>query len=112
MARVVLISSPWDYSPGPTLAPWLQTPSATPSERWFGVYHKDEVAAGLLAQSYRQLGIPMDHTRVLELDSGMIEVNQARPNPYHILGIRDPRMYDDWRQLFGRPQSFGLSAPR
>ncbi|HZV85634.1 MAG TPA: hypothetical protein VFF48_11670 [Brevundimonas sp.] len=110
VARAVLFSSPWDFSPGPTLAPWLQQPSATPPERWFGVYHKDEAAADLLARSYDQLGIPADQIRVLDLDSGLIEVNQARPNPYHTIGIRDPRMHDDWRRLFGSPRAGGSVA--
>jgi predicted esterase len=102
VARVVLFSSPWDHSPGPTLAPWLQNPGATPPERWYGVYHRDENTAALLAQAYVRLGIPADHIRVLDLDSGRLTAASPAANPYHTLGIRDPRMAEDWRWLFGR----------
>lgn len=102
VARAVLFSSPWDYSPGPTLAAWLDDPSVTPPDRWYGFYHQNETAADLLAQSYSILGIPADHIKVVDLDSGLIEVTPQRPNPYHVIGIRDPRMIEDWRRFFGR----------
>lgn len=112
VARAVLFSSPWDYSPGPTPAAWLDDPGVTPPDRWYGVYHRDETAADLLARSYAILGIPADHIKVVDLDSGRLEATPQRPNPYHVIGIRDPRMVEDWRRLFGRGRPSGSAAAR
>jgi hypothetical protein len=101
VARVVLFSSPWDYMPpGQTLAPWISAPSATPPERWFGAYNRREKTAGLLAESYRRLGIPADHVRILGLDLPP-GVNPDGLNPYHGQGIHDPRYRPEWMFLYG-----------
>jgi len=66
--RVILFSGPPDYvPPSRQPAPWLAAPSATPAERWYGLYHRDEFLAALLQQAYRALGVPPDHIRVLSL---------------------------------------------
>src|SRR6266849_6682695 len=49
VARVVLLSGPVDFVwPSREPAPWLTAPSATPSERWYGLYHGKERQALLL----------------------------------------------------------------
>jgi len=102
VARVVLFSSPWDYSEHPpTLAPWLIEPSATPPERWFAEYHRRERTADLLAQAYKALGIPANH--VLIFDLGLPEGNGSRSdNPYHGSTIHVAEYAPQWRILFGR----------
>ncbi len=101
VARVVLFSSPWDFTqPGRALAPWISAPSATPPERWYGAYNRREQTADLLARSYRALGIPADHVRVLGLDLPP-GARPNGPNPYHGQGIHDPRYAPEWRFLYG-----------
>jgi hypothetical protein len=68
LARVILSSSPWDHaSPSGRLAPWLSEPSATPPDRWFGVYHAKERMAATLARAYAALGLPEAHIRVVDI---------------------------------------------
>jgi len=50
VARVVLFSSPWDYSlETRSLAPWIAEPGVTPPELWFAEYHRREKTAELIA---------------------------------------------------------------
>ncbi|HLJ59737.1 MAG TPA: hypothetical protein VKZ50_08395 [bacterium] len=59
VARVVLWSGPADYVVAThSMAPWLSAPSATPSDRWYGVVHRDEAGAAALLAAYTTLGIP------------------------------------------------------
>lgn len=103
VARVVLFSSPWDFTlPGRKLAPWIDGPGATPSDRWYAAYNQREKTADLLAESYRRLRVPNDHVRVFTLDLPP-GVGEGSPNPYHPVGVRDPRYLDDWLFLFGKP---------
>ncbi len=105
VARVVLFSSPWDFTtPGRQLAPWIDGPGATPPERWYAAYNSRENTADLLAESYRRLGVPTTHVRIFSeaLPEGF---KGDGPNPYHPIGIRDPRYADDWRFLYGTPQA-------
>jgi hypothetical protein len=68
LARVILSSSPWDHaSPSGRLAPWLSEASATPPQRWYGVYHAEEQMAGMLARAYATLQVPDSHIRVLDI---------------------------------------------
>jgi hypothetical protein len=68
VARVILSSSPWDHaSPSGRLAPWLLQPSATPPDRWFGVYHAKEHMAAFLARAYAALGVPATNIRVIDI---------------------------------------------
>ena len=101
VARVVLFSSPWDFTdPGQVPATWLDKPSATPPERWFGAYNSRENTAAALARAYKALRIPPDHIRVFTLD---LPPNRPQSdNPYHGVGIRDPRYTDQWRFMFGK----------
>jgi len=105
VARVVLFSSPWDFTtPGRRLAPWIDGPGATPPERWYAAYNSRENTADLLAESYRRLGVPTTHVRIFSeaLPEGF---KGEGANPYHPIGIRDPRYADDWRFLYGTPQA-------
>lgn len=99
--RVVLFSSPWDFTqPGRKLAPWIAGPSATPPERWFAEYHKRELTADLLAQSYQLLGIPP--SQVLVFDRDLPGNGGGSPNPYHGSTVRDPGYAAQWRVLYGK----------
>lgn len=101
--RVVLFSSPWDFTAGRKLAPWLSRPSATPPERWQAAYNARENTADLLAQAYPRLGIPAANVHVFRLDlpAGM---RADGPNPYHAIGMRDPRYLPEWKEMFGSPR--------
>ncbi len=68
VARVLLFSGPPDFVlPGREPAPWLATPSATPIDRWYGLYHGNEPLAPLLQRAYAALGLVPDHIRVVSL---------------------------------------------
>ena len=93
------------------LAPWIYDgPGKTPSDAWFGAYHKKENTASQIAMAYRALKIPRDHVRELTLEPGRF----YGPNPYHLSVVvnglmpRDgsgaPSYADDWRFLLGRGQ--------
>ncbi|HYM71221.1 MAG TPA: hypothetical protein VEZ44_16620 [bacterium] len=59
VARVVLWSGPVDYVLATrSVASWLSAPSATPSDRWYGVVHRDEAGVRMLLTAYKTLGIP------------------------------------------------------
>ena len=61
VARVILFSSPWDnYGRLQTLAPWVRRGhGATPAERWYAAYHRNENTADVIARAYAALQIPM-----------------------------------------------------
>lgn len=106
VARVVLFSSPWDWTGGRTRtpAPWLSQPSATPPERWWAEYHRRELTAAELQHAYAALHIPADHIRVFDRDVPPQFARAASgPNPFHGLTIRDPGYADEWRAMYGRP---------
>lgn len=68
VARVILNSSPWDhYERPPGVAAWLSWPSATPYERWYGLYHAKEGQAMWMDRTYAALRVPHDHIRVEKL---------------------------------------------
>ena len=111
VARVVLLSGPVDFSnPGKVLAPWIASASATPPDRWYGLYHTHELRAGLLEQSYGVLRIPPAHVRALDSEPG---APPPRPNgdPYHVSVISDrttprdstgaPSYAGDWAFILG-----------
>ena len=83
VARVVLLSSPWDhYDRTGTLASWLATSSATPPDRWWGVYAAAEPQAAWLAQAYSALDIPPAHVFVLH-GKPRDASNDTGTMPYH-----------------------------
>ena len=102
VARVVLFSSPWDYSlESQSLAPWISGPSVTPAERWFAAYHRRENTAKLIAQAYSVLHIPADHIRIFDLDIPADLRPHHSDNPYHGSTIHVPAYAPEWRFLFG-----------
>ena len=108
VARVILFSSPWDSFGHGRLAPWvLKGSGATPQERWFGAYHKNENTAGLIADAYMALHVPQQNIRVFTL----APFRMMGPNPYHLSMVGNgttpratdgtPAYADDWRFLIG-----------
>lgn len=109
VARVILFSSPWDNSGrNHTLAPWiLRGHGATPAERWYGAYHRDEATSDLIAHAYASLGIPKDHIHVFTLRPARI----GSANPFHPSVIANgltprtadgkPAYLEEWRAMLG-----------
>lgn len=95
VARVILFSGPIDYlSDGRTLAPWISSESATPPDRWFGLYHAREKGAHLLVDSYEALHIPASHVRVLNGDAVPFP-GRTLADQYHASVIVDKMMPRD-----------------
>lgn len=92
VAGVLSFSGGWDREAGGELAGWYRRPSATPPERWHATYHVKEPAADLLAQSYRDLGIPAAQVHALDLP--LRSGGQA-----HGEGIANPAYAPMWRQM-------------
>ena len=109
VARVILFSSPWDkYGGMQTLAPWVRRGhGATPAERWFAAYHRNENTADVIARAYAALQIPRDHIHVFTLEPA----RRVSANPYHpsVVGnVATPRTADgapayadEWRAMLG-----------
>jgi predicted esterase len=107
VARVILFSSPWDFTVSNgsvrSLAPWIsKPPMATPPARWYGAYHQRENTADLIAKAYAALRIPPDHIRVFSLDLPPQRQQGAGGNPFHSEGIRNPAYAADRTFLLGR----------
>jgi hypothetical protein len=101
VARVVLFSSPWDYSgDSRTLAPWIGESSVTPPERWFAELHRRENTAKAIAQAYLTLHIPVEHIRVFDLDLPP-GYHGHSDNPYHASTAHMLAYAPEWRFLFG-----------
>ena len=59
VARVALWSGPFDYLPAlGRFPPWMETASATPLGRWYGMVHADEPGESTLIAGWRVLGLP------------------------------------------------------
>jgi acetyl esterase/lipase len=109
VARAVLFSSPWDnYGPRHSLAPWLTHGSgATPSERWYAAYHRNENTADLIERAYSALRIPRDHIHVFTLAPAAI----LSANPNHLSVVTNgatprkadgtPAYLEEWRAMLG-----------
>lgn len=109
VARVILFSSPWDnYGRFHTLAPWVtRGPGATPPDRWYGAFHRNENTAELIQRAYAALHVPSDHIRVLTLEPA----TKVGDNPYHPsvvgnavtprLANGTPAYLEEWRTLLG-----------
>lgn len=105
VARVVLFSSPWDdvHPAGQprTTAPWLSMPSATPPDRWYAAFHRDEDTAKLIAPAYAALRIPPAHVFVFKLDLPGWYASGSHNNPYHHVVLYDARYTAAWKDMFG-----------
>jgi len=83
MARVILLSSPWDhYDATGSIAAWLSEPSATPADHWWGMYAAREVSAGWMQKTYAALKIPADHIRLVT-DAPQCGPTPGIYMPYH-----------------------------
>lgn len=109
VARVVLFSSPWDnYGARHTLSPWVtRGPGATPSDRWYGAYHRNEQTADIIVRAYAALRIPRDHVHVFTLEPA----RSTSGNPYHPSVVSNgatpraadgsPAYLEQWRAMLG-----------
>jgi predicted esterase len=110
VARVMLLSGPPDWiMPGRDPAPWLGAPGATPSDRWYGLYHRDEQLAAALQRAYAALGLTPSNIRVVSLTPGAEVTGPV--DAYHVSVVADrftpkaadgsPSYATDWRFLLG-----------
>ena len=109
VARVILFSSPWDnYGRFHTIAPWVRRGhGATPAERWYAAYHRNENTADLIARAYGALQIPRDHIHVFTLEPA----RRVSDNPFHPSVVGNaatpraadgtPAYADEWRAMLG-----------
>jgi hypothetical protein len=109
VARVILFSSPWDnYGPRHTLAPWVtRGTGATPADRWYAAYHRNENTADIIARAYSALRIPPSHVHVFTLEPA----REVSTNPYHPSVVGNaatprapdgtPAYLEEWRTLLG-----------
>lgn len=105
VARVILFSSPWDFTlTGNTekLAPWLSAPSRTPLQRWYAGYHEKEDTAALIARAYAALRIPTNHIRVFKAGLPGSQEVARRQNLYHLQGLYSPIYAGDRAFFLGR----------
>ncbi|MCF8534224.1 MAG: tetratricopeptide repeat protein, partial [Reyranella sp.] len=106
VARVILFSSPWDFTEtkghADKLAPWLSGPSKTPLQRWYAGYHEKEDTAALIARAYAALRIPPDHIRVFKRDLPVSPQVARRKNLYHGQGLTSPAYVQDRAFFLGR----------
>ncbi|MFW7267214.1 BPSS1187 family protein [Gluconacetobacter sp. Hr-1-5] len=83
VARVILLSSPWDhYQDTGTIASWLSASSATPADRWWGMYSAHETNAPWMQKTYAALGIPPDHIRLVT-DAAQCKPGSGNYMPNH-----------------------------
>ena len=122
VARVVLLSSPWDHyhaivdgQDRSVLSPWLRQQSATPPDRWYGLFHASEPNARRILLAFQALRVPPSHIRVLKLPARSAakdnsafhgSVSSDYTTPLDAKGI--PAYRDDWRFVFG--EAAGLRA--
>ena len=110
VGRVMLLSGPPDWvMPGRDPAPWLGAPGATPSDRWYGLYHRDEQLALTLQRAYAALGLTPSKIRVVSL-APAAEVTSSF-DAYHVSVVADrvtpkaadgrPSYVADWGFLLG-----------
>jgi hypothetical protein len=109
VARVILNSSPWDhYARPPGVDGWLFWPSATPYERWYGLYHAKEGQAAWMKQTYAALRIPHDHIRVEKLEPRHPAGIAGDPYHFGVIGINFTPLDADGGYAFRRDWAFAL----
>lgn len=120
VARVVMFSSPWDYYHAMVdgqdqrlVSGWVGQPSATPPDRWYGLFHASEPNARQILAAYKALQVPPSHIRVVKLpprggvkdnDDYHASVSVDHSTPMNERGL--PAYLDDWRFVFGAAQDF------
>ena len=89
VARVVLLSGPPDFMlPSHQTAPWLSMASATPVDRWYGLYHSDEQLATPLQRAYAALGLVPSHIRAVSL-APATSLDVVLADAYHVSVVAD-----------------------
>lgn len=98
--RIITFSGGWDYSDSEkkSIAGWYSKPNATPANRWFGTYHKNEIAAKTISQSYEALSIPDHH--IFRLEEPLRKSGKGN-NPYHGEGVHNPVYKNIWEKMLG-----------
>ena len=91
--RIINFSGGWDFSKKGKIAKWYSSPSVTPPDRWFGIYHTKERMADVIAESYKAMAIPENHIFPLDL-----EVREGKKA--HGEGIRNIAYKKMWLDLF------------
>lgn len=95
VAKVISFSGGWDQSSKGQIAKWYFGNSATPAERWHGVYHIEEPTAHLILASYKAMKIPTEHIYPLSL-----AVKQGRKA--HGEGISNTTYTQQWIEILGK----------
>lgn len=95
VAKVISFSGGWDQSSKGQIAKWYFANSATPVERWYGVYHVEEPTAHLILASYKAMNIPSKHIYPLSLT-----VKQGRKA--HGEGISNAAYTQQWIEMLGK----------
>ncbi len=67
VARVITFSGGWDYGANKKIASWYYKESATPADRWYGVYHVEEPTSLVMRETYEAMAIPKNHIYALNL---------------------------------------------
>lgn len=121
VARVVMFSSPWDYYHALVdgrdkrlVSGWVGQPSATPPDRWFGLFHASEPNARRILAAYKALQVPPSHIRLVKLPPRNASFSS---HPFHVsVSVdyatpldekRHPAYLDDWRFVFGDANDLG-----
>ncbi|MBJ2173662.1 hypothetical protein JBL43_05395 [Aureibaculum sp. A20] len=95
VARVIDFSGGWDYSAKNKIAKWYSNPSVTPTDRYYGTYHKKEPTAETIIQTYKAMNIPEDHIYGFDLE--VPEGKRAHSN-----GVRNLGYNEQWIELLGK----------
>ena len=107
VARVIMFSSPADYSPVyQNLAPWLAASHATPADRYYGFIHLKDLGFARVEQAWDCLGMTV-YGSVVNVDRQVIPYNYshclvtaarpAHPRKYHgsvANDVQTPKLLD------------------
>jgi len=109
VARVILNSSPWDHVERPHhVASWLSLPSATPYERWYGLYHARESQAVWMERTYAALRVPYNHIRVEKLEVHCPDGMNGDHYHFGVIGINCTPLDADGKYAFRSDWAFAL----
>ena len=91
--RLITFSGGWDFYKKGVIAKWYSSTSATPLNRWYGIYHVEEPMAETLAKTYEAMAIP--ESQIFPLNLKIREGKKA-----HGEGIRNIVYKEMWKELF------------
>lgn len=92
VGRVISFSGATDNSKTGKIAQWYYGASATPYDRYYAVYHTEELKADHLKSSYSVMEVPPDHTFVLDQ-----KVRKPKVPEYQ--GVRNSAYKETWKKL-------------